>query len=100
MTGFLLFLVLLIPSIASAGWQQIAKIPAPVGCCFFLNDNVGFAGTGSFEKAPLTPLQIWVTANGGYTWSQASTPSGVGQVTQIVIASNGTGYASIFSPGN
>lgn len=100
MTGFIVFFVLLIASIASAGWQQIAKIPAPIGCCFFLNDNVGFAGTGSFEKAPLTPLQIWVTANGGYTWSQATTPSGVGQVTQIAVDANGFGYASIFSPGN
>ncbi len=97
---YFLFFLLLIPTFVSAGWQQIAKIPAPVGCCFFLNDNVGFAGTGSYEKAPFTPLQIWVTANGGYTWSQATTPSGVGQVTQIVIDANGFGYASIFSQGN
>jgi hypothetical protein len=100
MTGFIIFLLLVLSSIASAGWQQIAKIPAPVGCCFFLNDNVGFAGTGSFEKARFTPLQIWVTANGGYSWSQATTPSGVGQVTQIAIDANGFGYASIFSHGN
>lgn len=100
MIRYILLFFLLIPSITSAGWQQIAKIPAPVGCCFFLNENVGFAGTGSFEKAPNTPLQIWVTVNGGYSWSQASTPSGVGQVTQIVVDANGFGYASIFSQGN
>jgi len=100
MIRYILFFVLLITSVASAGWQQIAKIPAPVGCCFFLNDNVGFAGTGSYDRAPNTPLQIWVTANGGYSWSQATTPSGVGQVTQIVVDTNGFGYASIFSVGN
>lgn len=100
MIRFTVFLILLISSIASAGWQQIAKIPAPVGCCFFLNDNVGFAGTGSYDRAPNTPLQIWVTVNGGYSWSQATTPSGVGQVTQIVVDANGFGYASILSVNN
>ncbi|HEY6172507.1 MAG TPA: choice-of-anchor D domain-containing protein [Candidatus Kapabacteria bacterium] len=100
MIRYLLLFLLLIPSFVSAGWQQIAKIPAPIGCCFFLNDNVGFAGTGSFERAHLTPLQIWVTVNGGYSWTQATTPSGVGQVTQIAIDANGFGYASIFSRGN
>lgn len=95
MIRFILFLVLLIPSIASAGWQQIAKIPAPVGCCFFLNDNVGFAGTGTYTTP--TTLQIWTTANGGYSWYQASVPVGSGQVTQISIRPDGIGYASIFS---
>lgn len=100
MIRYLLFVLLFIPELAVTAWQQIAKLPAPVGSCFFLNDQVGFAGTGSFERAPLTPLQIWVTVDGGYTWFQASTPSGVGQVTQIVVAPDGTGYASIFSQGN
>jgi hypothetical protein len=95
MVRYLFYLLLLVPGFASAGWQQIAKIPQAVGCCFFLNDRVGFAGTGTYSQP--TTLQIFMTFDGGYSWFPASVPTGSGQVTQISIGTDGIGYASIFS---
>jgi photosystem II stability/assembly factor-like uncharacterized protein len=103
MRRLLIPIVVLVVVLTSVGtstavWRQIAKLPQTVGCCYFLDDNFGLAGTGTYNLN--LPLQIWVTMNGGATWTQAATPVGTGQVTQIRVRSDGLGYASIFSQGN
>ena len=79
-------------------WKPLGKLPVPIGCCFFLTPNQGVIGSGHYNTP--TPISIFVTTNGGITWTLAGTPAASGQVTQIAIRSDGTGYASIFSPAN
>jgi hypothetical protein len=88
----------LLVSSSPASWKKISQLPEPVGCVFFSDPNTGFAGTGN--NSYNYTLEIWVTTNGGVTWTQAGVPVGDGQVTQIVMNPNGLGYASIFSSNN
>ncbi len=81
-----------------AAWQKIGSLGEPVGCVCFLSDNTAFAGSGTYNKN--NTLKIWYTNDGGVSWSTASVPNGVGQVTQISIRADGQGYASIFSQPN
>ena len=82
----------------SASWQKIADLGVRVGCCFFEDDNYGFAGTGTYNQS--LKLEIWHTIDGGASWSKTTVPNGTGQVTQISIRPDGVGFASIFSQAN
>jgi hypothetical protein len=93
-----IFLTIALSSASFATWKQIFQFPFPICSCFFLDANHGVAGSGVY--GPNYTLQIWVTSNGGTSWTQAGVPVGDGEVTQIVIKPDGTGYASIFSEHN
>jgi len=88
-------LLLIFSASTIASWKKVAQLPEPICCCFFLDPNHGFAGTGAYGLN-LT-LEIWLTTNGGVSWTQATVPQSDGEVTQIAVNPDGTGYASIFS---
>src|SRR5437899_1058326 len=90
-----LFLTLILFSSAFSQWKQVFKIDVPVCSVFFTDPSHGVVGTGAFGLN-LT-LEIWITNNGGITWTRAGVPVGDGEVTQIAINPDGSGYASIFS---
>ncbi|MFI5263094.1 MAG: choice-of-anchor D domain-containing protein [Candidatus Kapaibacterium sp.] len=89
-----LFAVVFLNSSSFATWKKLATLPAPITACFFLNPSYGVIGTGVYGAS--NAIGIYITTDGGVTWTLASTPVG-GVVTQIAINPNGTGYASIYS---
>ncbi|MDP4219556.1 MAG: choice-of-anchor D domain-containing protein, partial [Bacteroidota bacterium] len=97
-TAVIISLFFLCPSASFSSWKIAGQLPVPIGCCYFLNANQGLVGSG-FYSTP-TPIAIYITNDGGSTWTLAGTPPATGQVTQIAIRPDGTGYASIFSRNN
>lgn len=95
---FACLLTSVLVSASIAKWTKIANLGTPVGCCYFTDDLTGYAGSGN--SASQVPIQIWYTTNGGSSWTNAGVPTASGQVTQICILPDGTGYASIYSTGS
>jgi photosystem II stability/assembly factor-like uncharacterized protein len=89
----------LLPLSLFAKWDKVAQMTESVGCGFFFDKNSGLIGGGQFTSGStsLDPLKIWWTTDGGSTWTQSTTPSGTGRVTNICMKDALVGYASIYS---
>ena len=97
--GYIVTTLLLVTAGVSrtdAGWIKLKQFNDPIAAGYFFDINNGLIGTGNYSSNSL--MEIWMTQDGGLSWSKTLTPTGgSGWVSSFCMVDRMTGYVSLFS---
>lgn len=95
MRAFVIIVLILLSSTSrSQNWVKVFTAPTTVTSGYFINENIGFIGTGVYVSSG-TPAAIYYTLDAGKSWTRSLLPNQniTGQFTDIWFRDRNNGYA-------